>query len=90
MPLVGALFTHVSLTLAPWPCLSGLYMLTLIIGANKVAAKGAILMRIMEFLLKFEGDTPDVRIKLRMLGKHLITTGSALEHRQTHLIMLES
>eukprot|EP01031_Cornospumella_fuschlensis_P028068 gene28068-33893_t len=38
------------------------------VGANKVAAKGAILMRIMDFLLKFEGDTPDVRIKLRMLG----------------------
>lgn len=39
------------------------------VGTNKIAAKGAILVRIVDFLLKFDGDNAGVRQKLKLLGQ---------------------
>ena len=38
-------------------------------GDNKAAAKGAILLRIVNFMLAIEGDTPETQTLLFMLGK---------------------
>lgn len=39
------------------------------VGTNRIAAKGAILVRIVDFLLKFDGDNAGVRQKLNILGQ---------------------
>lgn len=39
------------------------------IDTNKIAAKGAILIRVVEFMLRIDGDTPGTRAKFRMLGQ---------------------
>eukprot|EP01039_Chlorochromonas_danica_P007099 gene7099-7851_t len=39
------------------------------VGTNKIAAKGAIIVRIVEFLLKCDGDTPGMKMRLKMLGQ---------------------
>eukprot|EP00981_Chlorochromonas_danica_P003824 scaffold725_cov162-Ochromonas_danica.AAC.10 len=38
------------------------------VGTNRIAAKGAILVRIVDFLLRFDGDTPETKKKLKILG----------------------
>jgi hypothetical protein len=38
-------------------------------GTNKIVAKGAILLRIIKFVIAIEGDSPDVQGRLTALGK---------------------
>jgi hemoglobin-like flavoprotein len=38
-------------------------------GVNKIAAKGAILIRIIKYVVAIKEDTPEVQVMLRILGK---------------------